>query len=165
MQNGRVMDQGMKADVLSPPCHPYTELLLSSVPEMRVGWLSLGALALNPESLSATWHGKPVDLQRLEFMLLWQLAENPQRVFNRAALGQLFAGLHPKRIRLLADAQRRVEKTCGVGAGLIRCQALAPIARRAAVDASDEQAEHDPPQAEQQDHGRADGRRQRKNAG
>ena len=26
-------------DVLSPPFHPYTRLLLSSVPEIRPGWL------------------------------------------------------------------------------------------------------------------------------
>lgn len=58
----------------------------------QVNQLSLGALALNPESLSATWHGKPVDLQRLEFMLLWQLAENPQRVFNRAQLEESLYG-------------------------------------------------------------------------
>ena len=25
--------------VLSPPYHPYTRLLISSVPELRVGWL------------------------------------------------------------------------------------------------------------------------------
>jgi len=52
----------------------------------QVNQLTLGDLSLNPESLSATWQGRPVELQRLEFMLLLQLAENPQRVFNRAQL-------------------------------------------------------------------------------
>lgn len=40
MKNGRVIEQGLKTDVLSPPYHPYTELLLSSVPEMEAGWLT-----------------------------------------------------------------------------------------------------------------------------
>jgi peptide/nickel transport system ATP-binding protein len=36
---GRVVEQGPVDEVLSPPFHPYTRLLISSVPEMRVGWL------------------------------------------------------------------------------------------------------------------------------
>jgi peptide/nickel transport system ATP-binding protein len=36
---GRVVEQGPTANVLSPPYHPYTKLLLSSVPELRRGWL------------------------------------------------------------------------------------------------------------------------------
>lgn len=36
---GRVVEQGPVDDVLAPPYHPYTRLLISSVPEMRVGWL------------------------------------------------------------------------------------------------------------------------------
>lgn len=36
---GRVVEQGPSASVLSPPYHPYTRLLLSSVPELRQGWL------------------------------------------------------------------------------------------------------------------------------
>ena len=36
---GRVAEQGPTAQVLSPPYHPYTRLLLGSVPEMRTGWL------------------------------------------------------------------------------------------------------------------------------
>ena len=36
---GKVVDQGTVDDVLSPPYHPYTRLLISSVPELRVGWL------------------------------------------------------------------------------------------------------------------------------
>ena len=36
---GRVAEQGPTASVLSPPYHPYTKLLLSSVPELRLGWL------------------------------------------------------------------------------------------------------------------------------
>ncbi len=39
MLQGRVVEQGLKSEVLEPPHHPYTELLLSSVPEMEVGWL------------------------------------------------------------------------------------------------------------------------------
>ena len=36
---GRVVEQGPADYVLSPPYHPYTRLLISSVPELRVGWL------------------------------------------------------------------------------------------------------------------------------
>lgn len=39
MLQGEVVEQGLKADVLSPPHHEYTELLLSSVPEMDPDWL------------------------------------------------------------------------------------------------------------------------------
>ncbi len=36
---GRIVEQGPVDHVLSPPYHPYTRLLISSVPELRVGWL------------------------------------------------------------------------------------------------------------------------------
>ncbi len=36
---GRVVEQGTTDHVLSPPWHPYTRLLISSVPELRIGWL------------------------------------------------------------------------------------------------------------------------------
>lgn len=39
MYQGRVVEQGLRDDVLSPPHHSYTELLLSSVPEMDPDWL------------------------------------------------------------------------------------------------------------------------------
>ena len=39
MYNGKIVEQGPVHDVLSPPSHPYTELLISSIPELRVGWL------------------------------------------------------------------------------------------------------------------------------
>lgn len=40
MQHGAVAEQGPRDEVFSPPHHPYTELLLSSVPEMEGGWLT-----------------------------------------------------------------------------------------------------------------------------
>ena len=39
MRKGQVVAYGGTAEVFSPPYHPYTELLLSSVPEMRSKWL------------------------------------------------------------------------------------------------------------------------------
>ena len=39
MKDGLVVDKGQKSDVFAPPHHPYTELLLSSVPEMETTWL------------------------------------------------------------------------------------------------------------------------------
>ncbi|MEM7295667.1 MAG: ABC transporter ATP-binding protein [Pseudomonadota bacterium] len=40
MKDGRVVEQGPKAEMFTPPHHPYTDLLLSSVPEMDPDWLS-----------------------------------------------------------------------------------------------------------------------------
>ena len=39
MNQGKVVQSGPKTEVLTPPQHPYTELLLSSVPEMDPEWL------------------------------------------------------------------------------------------------------------------------------
>ena len=39
MLRGRIVEAGLKDDVLAPPHHDYTELLLSSVPEMDPDWL------------------------------------------------------------------------------------------------------------------------------
>ena len=39
MYRGEVVRYGQKSDVLAPPFDDYTDLLLSSVPEMRLGWL------------------------------------------------------------------------------------------------------------------------------
>ncbi|QEX23910.1 ABC transporter ATP-binding protein [Hypericibacter adhaerens] len=39
MLRGEIVDQGPTARIFSPPFHPYTERLLSSVPEMRTEWL------------------------------------------------------------------------------------------------------------------------------
>jgi peptide/nickel transport system ATP-binding protein len=52
MHQGRVVQQGAKSKVLSPPHPPYTELLLSSVPEMDPDWLS-NLLAKREHSKSA----------------------------------------------------------------------------------------------------------------
>ena len=48
MHHGKVVEQGPKAEVLTPPHHAYTELLLSSVPEMDPDWLT-GLLARRAE--------------------------------------------------------------------------------------------------------------------
>ncbi|MBC8445108.1 MAG: ABC transporter ATP-binding protein, partial [Rhodospirillaceae bacterium] len=39
MYLGEVVESGQKSDILSPPHHDYTHLLLSSVPELEIGWL------------------------------------------------------------------------------------------------------------------------------
>lgn len=39
MYKGKVQRYGPKSDVLSPPFDDYTDLLLSSMPEMKLGWL------------------------------------------------------------------------------------------------------------------------------
>ncbi len=40
MKEGVVVEQGPKSEMFRPPHHPYTELLLSSVPEMDPDWLT-----------------------------------------------------------------------------------------------------------------------------
>ncbi|KRQ96833.1 ABC transporter ATP-binding protein [Bradyrhizobium valentinum] len=39
MHEGRIVQHGPKDEVLRPPHHPYTQLLISSVPQMRTDWL------------------------------------------------------------------------------------------------------------------------------
>ena len=55
MFQGRVVQQGPKTKVLSPPHPPYTELLLSSVPEMDPDWLTnlLARRKVTPEAMAA----------------------------------------------------------------------------------------------------------------
>ena len=38
-KDGTVVEQGPKSEMFIPPHHPYTELLLGSVPEMDPKWL------------------------------------------------------------------------------------------------------------------------------
>jgi peptide/nickel transport system ATP-binding protein len=40
MRNGKIVEQGPKDVMFTPPHHPYTDLLLSSVPEMDSNWLT-----------------------------------------------------------------------------------------------------------------------------
>ena len=40
MKDGEVVEQGPKHEMFVPPHHPYTDLLLSSVPEMDPDWLT-----------------------------------------------------------------------------------------------------------------------------
>ena len=53
MLEGRVIEQGMKSEILSPPYPDYTKLLLSSVPEMDPDWLT-GLLEERAREGSAT---------------------------------------------------------------------------------------------------------------
>ncbi|MCF8076544.1 MAG: ABC transporter ATP-binding protein [Desulfotignum sp.] len=39
MLKGKIVEQGTKEEILAPPHHEYTEMLLSSVPEMDPDWL------------------------------------------------------------------------------------------------------------------------------
>ncbi|MBL6454614.1 ABC transporter ATP-binding protein [Belnapia sp. T6] len=39
MRRGRVVEEGAPARIFSAPQHPYTHLLVSSVPQLRPGWL------------------------------------------------------------------------------------------------------------------------------
>jgi len=57
MYQGRVVEQGLKTAVLEPPYPAYTELLLSSVPEMNPDWLN---------NLLARRAAKPIDVKRAD---------------------------------------------------------------------------------------------------
>ena len=39
MRDGKIVEYGSTVEILTPPHHNYTELLLSSVPELRTDWL------------------------------------------------------------------------------------------------------------------------------
>ena len=53
MLRGEIVDQGLTPAIFAPPFHPYTEKLISSVPEMRKDWLD-GVLRarLNSEAVA-----------------------------------------------------------------------------------------------------------------
>jgi len=53
MLQGRIVEQGVKKEILTPPHHEYTQLLLSSVPEMDPDWLDnlLEERRKNPETV------------------------------------------------------------------------------------------------------------------
>ena len=40
MKDGSVVEHGPKEEMFQPPHHPYTDLLMSSVPEMDPDWLT-----------------------------------------------------------------------------------------------------------------------------
>ncbi|MBL6855367.1 MAG: ABC transporter ATP-binding protein [Rhodobacteraceae bacterium] len=44
MRSGQIIQQGYVGEVLTPPCHEYTQLLLNSVPEMRTDWLDTAVI-------------------------------------------------------------------------------------------------------------------------
>ncbi|MTI09290.1 ABC transporter ATP-binding protein [Curvivirga aplysinae] len=50
---GRVVEKGLSSQVFQPPYHPYTQLLLNSVPEMRQGWLEEVATTDEAKAASA----------------------------------------------------------------------------------------------------------------
>lgn len=56
MYRGEIIKIGRTADVFSPPYHPYTETLVSSIPEMRTDWLD-GVLARGDVALRSSLAG------------------------------------------------------------------------------------------------------------
>ena len=59
MYAGRVCEHGPTREVFSPPYHPYTDLLISSVPELRTDWLT--DVLETREGVSAGRGSFPVD--------------------------------------------------------------------------------------------------------
>ncbi|WP_341212650.1 ABC transporter ATP-binding protein [uncultured Limimaricola sp.] len=58
MKEGRVIEQGAKTAMFTPPHHPYTDLLLSSVPEMDPDWLDQLLAERGVEALGEAATGK-----------------------------------------------------------------------------------------------------------
>ncbi len=60
MYAGCICEEGTAEEVFSPPYHPYTSLLISSVPELRQDWLNdvLGSRGAQEDLGSA---GTPID--------------------------------------------------------------------------------------------------------
>jgi peptide/nickel transport system ATP-binding protein len=56
MQAGRVVEQAPKSEMFAPPHEPYTDLLLSSVPEMDPDWLTRLLAARNTPPVDAAPH-------------------------------------------------------------------------------------------------------------
>ncbi|MEP1442791.1 MAG: ABC transporter ATP-binding protein [Hyphomicrobiales bacterium] len=71
---GRVAEQGDANKVLSPPYHPYTRLLISSVPEMRVGWLD--EIAKDEDAMKAVGGGVDLTAKGCPFFTRCPLAIN-----------------------------------------------------------------------------------------
>lgn len=59
---------------------------------LPVNQLQHGELVLDLANFSVSWQGRPVELQRREFMLLKRLIENPQQVYSRAQLEEALYG-------------------------------------------------------------------------
>ncbi len=56
---GRKVESGSRQSLLAPPLHPYTDLLVSSVPELRRGWLEqIGAPRALPAIGAVSAEGK-----------------------------------------------------------------------------------------------------------
>jgi peptide/nickel transport system ATP-binding protein len=57
MLKGRIIAAGPTPEIFSPPWHPYTERLIASVPEMRIGWLT-DRLAAREQMIPASPAGR-----------------------------------------------------------------------------------------------------------
>jgi two-component system response regulator QseB len=84
-------------DYLTKPFELDELLARIRVPERRrsgntVNQIKIGDLVIDLTSLSVTWKGAILDLQRREFALLKKLAESPYQVFNRSQLEESLYG-------------------------------------------------------------------------
>jgi len=62
MRNGKIVEEGPAVRVLNEPRHPYTRLLVSSVPELRAGWLEDAAKRRQIMNLALNHEGDPIAL-------------------------------------------------------------------------------------------------------
>ena len=90
---GRVCEEGPASKVLSTPSHPYTKLLLESVPELRTGWLD-------------GWEAQGLERQQLDARFDLDTPGCPFRPRCPVNLGAECD--RPVPVRLLEDGHRRV---------------------------------------------------------
>jgi peptide/nickel transport system ATP-binding protein len=77
LYGGQKVEWGSRGAMRAPPFHPYTDLLIASVPEMRPGWLeTVGATTATPPlTLPSAAEGSPAGARLCAF-----LARCPRRI-------------------------------------------------------------------------------------
>ncbi|GMK40594.1 DNA-binding response regulator [Paenibacillus sp. CCS19] len=86
-----------------------------SDPNAESAIIRRGELSIDPQRYVAEKNGEPLKLTRTEFMLLWQLAQHPGRVYTRAhlmeaALGDDYLGFERTIDSHIRNVRRKLEE-------------------------------------------------------
>jgi DNA-binding response OmpR family regulator len=119
----RAFEAGADHYMPRPPAYLELRARVRACIQRRRGWarpraLNVGALALDRDQHRATYAGRTLELSRMEFALLGQLASEPRRVFTKAILlREVWGYLSPGRTRTVdAHACRLRKKLEAAGA-------------------------------------------------